>query len=178
MILDIRAMANLSHAWRGLPSLQSRESSRLFFRCLRFFAKPNHLSCDGVPSAPSPPLLSSAQTLFPHNLYPPPHKPNAGQAFVWIDRYLDAARNGPLYLGQEAIAGFVQASIHYGAQQLNYYDLHAYVIMANHVHLLVLPRVAPSRFLKTLKGYITQRRAGYARGGLSVLQSRDESPNS
>jgi putative transposase len=47
----------------------------------------------------------------------------------------------------------VQASVHYGAQELNYYDLHAYVIMANHVHLLVLPRVALSRFLKTLKGY-------------------------
>jgi hypothetical protein len=29
-----------------------------------------------------------------------------------------------------------------GAQQLKYYDLHAYVIMANHVHLLVLSRVA------------------------------------
>ena len=28
-----------------------------------------------------------------------------------------------------------------------------YVIMANHVHLLVLPKEAPSRFLKTLKGY-------------------------
>ena len=25
--------------------------------------------------------------------------------------------------------------------------------MANHVHLLVLPRVSPSRFLQTLKGY-------------------------
>jgi hypothetical protein len=74
---------------------------------------------------------------LPHNLYPPPHKPNAGQAFVWMDRYFDAARSGPLYLGQEAIARLVQASIHYGAQQLKYYDPHAYVIMANHVHLLV-----------------------------------------
>jgi len=25
--------------------------------------------------------------------------------------------------------------------------------MANHVHLLVLPRISPSRFLQTLKGY-------------------------
>jgi hypothetical protein len=31
---------------------------------------------------------------LPHNLYPPPGKPNAGQAFVWMDRYLDAARGG------------------------------------------------------------------------------------
>ena len=52
-----------------------------------------------------------------------------------MDGYLEAARSGPLYLGQEAIARLVQASIHYGAQQL-----------ANHSHLLVLPRVAPQRW--------------------------------
>jgi len=44
-------------------------------------------------------------------------------------------------------------SIHYGAQHLQYYELEAFVVMANHVHLLVLPRVSPSRFLQTLKGY-------------------------
>jgi REP element-mobilizing transposase RayT len=90
---------------------------------------------------------------LPHNLYPPPHKQNAGQAFVWMDRYLDTAQGGPLYLKQEPIARLVVNSIHYGYQQLKYYDLHAYVVMANHVHLLVLPRAAPSRFLQTLKGY-------------------------
>ena len=90
---------------------------------------------------------------LPNNLYPPPHKQNAGQAFVWMDRYLDAARGGPLYLSQEDIARLVVDSIQYGSQQLGYYDLHAYVVMANHVHLLVLPRAAPSRFLQTLKGY-------------------------
>ena len=74
-----------------------------------------------------------------------------------MDRYLDTARTGPLYLGQEAIAALVQASIHYGAQQLKYYDLNAYVIMANHVHLLVFPRTAPSRFLQTLKGYTARQ---------------------
>jgi REP element-mobilizing transposase RayT len=44
-------------------------------------------------------------------------------------------------------------SIRYSAQHLQYYDLEAFVVMANHVHLLVLPRVSPSRFLQTLKGY-------------------------
>jgi putative transposase len=100
---------------------------------------------------------------LPHNLYPPPDKSNAGQAFVWMDRYLDTACRGPLYLKQEPIAKLVQASIHHGAQQLNYYDLHAYVIMANHVHLLVRPRVSPSRFLQTLKGY-TAREANRVLG--------------
>jgi putative transposase len=94
---------------------------------------------------------------LPHNLYPPPGKQNAGQAFVWMDRYLDTARTGPLYLGQEPIAALVQASIYYGAQELKYYDLGAYVIMANHVHLLVSPRTLPSRFLQTLKGYTARQ---------------------
>lgn len=90
---------------------------------------------------------------LPYNLYPPPHKQNAGQAFVWMDRYLDSARSGPVYLREDAIARLVVASIHYGARELRYYYLHAFVVMANHVHLLALPRVAPSRFLQTLKGY-------------------------
>src|SRR5437660_513428 len=29
-----------------------------------------------------------------HALYPPPNKQNSGQAFVWMDRYLDSARVG------------------------------------------------------------------------------------
>jgi putative transposase len=90
---------------------------------------------------------------LPHNLYPPPQKLNAGQAFVWMDRHLDAARSGPRYLQEEAIATIVQDAIHYGAQRLKSYDLHAYVIMANHVHLLVMPKIPPSRLMQTLKGF-------------------------
>src|SRR6266849_6819164 len=40
---------------------------------------------------------------LPHALYPPPNKQNAGQAFVWMDRYLDSARGGPLYLKAQPI---------------------------------------------------------------------------
>ena len=57
------------------------------------------------------PLVSSAPVPFrdlaPYDSLP---QPSAGQTFIWMDGYLDAARSGPLYLGQEAI--------HYGAQQL------------------------------------------------------------
>ena len=90
---------------------------------------------------------------LPHSSYPPPGKLNAGQPFDWIDRHLDAARSGPLYLKQEPIAQLVIASIRYNAEQLQHYELHAFVVMANHVHLLVLPRVNPSRFLQSVKGY-------------------------
>ena len=109
-----------------------------------------------------PHIYPEGKTLFitwhlhgslPHSSYPPPGKLNAGQAFVWIDRHLDAARSGPLYLKQEPIAQLVIASIRYNAEQLQHYELHAFVVMANHVHLLVLPRVNPSRFLQSVKGY-------------------------
>src|SRR5512144_2526384 len=60
---------------------------------------------------------------LPHALYPPPHKQNTGRAFVWMDRFLDSARVGPLYLRQQPIAQLVVDSICYGAQHLQYYDL-------------------------------------------------------
>jgi len=53
-----------------------------------------------------------------------------------MDRYLDEARHGPTWLKREEIADVVAESIHFGAEHLGYYALHAYVVMANHVHLL------------------------------------------
>ena len=90
---------------------------------------------------------------LPHALYPPPDKQNSGQAFVWMDRYLDSAASGPLYLKQGPIADLVVGSIQYAAEQLQYYDLQAFVVMANHVHLLVLPRASPSQFMQAIKRY-------------------------
>jgi REP element-mobilizing transposase RayT len=88
---------------------------------------------------------------LPHAMYPPPGKPSSGSAFVWMDRYLDAARSGPVYLAREPIARIVEASLRRGVL-LGQYELGAYAIMANHVHVLLLPKVAPSRLLQSLKG--------------------------
>jgi len=88
---------------------------------------------------------------LPHGRYPPPHKLSSGQAFVWLDRYLDMAASGPMYLRQEAIARMVVCSLRRG-EGLGHYDLHAYVVMANHVHVLLFPHVSPSRLLQSLKG--------------------------
>jgi REP element-mobilizing transposase RayT len=84
-------------------------------------------------------------------MYPPPGKSNAGKAFVWMDRYLDRQASGPLYLKQDAIAQIVVDSLFKG-MELHHYDLGAFVIMANHVHVLLFPLVPPSRLLKALKG--------------------------
>ena len=94
---------------------------------------------------------------LPHARYPPPEKMNSGQAFVWMDRYLDTAQAGPHYLRQPRIAEAVVETIHYAAETLHCYDLHAYVVMPNHVHLLVTPHVAPPRLLKSVKNFSAKR---------------------
>jgi len=60
-----------------------------------------------------------------------------------MDRQLDTVRSGPMYLRQAPIARLVVGSIYKG-EQLGHYELRAYVVMANHVHLLVLPKIDPS----------------------------------
>jgi REP element-mobilizing transposase RayT len=88
---------------------------------------------------------------LPQARYPPPHKLNAGAAFVWMDRYLDTASAGPTYLAQEAVAQAVAESLHRGVL-LGHYGLGAWVILSNHIHLLLMPKIAPSRLLQSLKG--------------------------
>ena len=99
---------------------------------------------------------------LPQALYPPARKLSDGQAFVWMDRALDTARNGPLFLRQPRIAQIVVDSLRRGAD-LGHYELGAWVIMANHVHVLLRPNVPPSRLLQSLKGF-TAREANRALG--------------
>jgi putative transposase len=69
-----------------------------------------------------------------------------------MDRQLDIARTGPMFLRQDPIADLVVASLHRGAE-FGHYELASFVVMANHVHVLLLPKVAVSRLMKSLKGY-------------------------
>jgi putative transposase len=88
---------------------------------------------------------------LPHALYLPPGKASSGQAFVWMDRYLDTTRKGPMYLRMEPIAQIVRDSLETG-ERLGHYQLHAWVVMANHVHVLVTPKINPARLIASLKG--------------------------
>jgi REP element-mobilizing transposase RayT len=88
---------------------------------------------------------------IPQTRCPPPGNLPSGKAFIWMDRYLDTARTGPMYLRQEPVAQLVQASLHRGVE-LGHYEMRAYAILGNHVHVLLLPKVLPSRLLQSLKG--------------------------
>lgn len=70
-----------------------------------------------------------------------------------MDRSLDEARSGPTWLRNEDIVGLVARSIECAERELRFYTLHAWVIMSNHVHLLLCPNVEPARFLQSVKGY-------------------------
>jgi REP element-mobilizing transposase RayT len=67
-----------------------------------------------------------------------------------MDRLRDAQRTGPAYLQIGQIAEIVVRAIHRGAER--HYLLHAWVVMPNHVHLLLTPRVAAAELLRRLKG--------------------------
>jgi REP element-mobilizing transposase RayT len=94
---------------------------------------------------------------LPSSHFPPARKLSDGEAFAWVDRYLDGALTGPLHLRSEAIATLVIESLLRG-QNLGQYHLGPFVIMANHVHVLLLPSISPSVLLKSLKG-VTAREA-------------------
>ena len=88
---------------------------------------------------------------LPAARFPPPGKVSSGKAFVWIDRYLDTTRTGPHYLERADVARIVIDSMLTG-EGLGHYSLGPFAVMSNHVHLLLLPRVGPSRLLQSLKG--------------------------
>ena len=77
----------------------------------------------------------------------PPERMRGGKAFAAMDRILDTARNGPLFLRQPEIADMVAAALRGGELRFQRYQLHSFVIMPNHVHLLVTPQVVSTRWL-------------------------------
>jgi hypothetical protein len=63
----------------------------------------------------------------------------SGQVFAALDRLLDETRSGPFYLRQPAIAEMVVDAIRCNAEVLGHYVTHAFVVIPNHVHLLLTP---------------------------------------
>ena len=68
-----------------------------------------------------------------------------------MDRLLDGARTGPFFLRIPEVAQMVVEAIYY--RHLRTYRLHAFVVMPNHVHLLMTPLVAVSKIMQSLKRF-------------------------
>ncbi len=66
---------------------------------------------------------------------------------------LDRAATGPRWLKDERVAQCVVDSLHYGARELHLYRLRAWVLMINHVHVLIYPNAELARITKAIKGF-------------------------
>ena len=79
--------------------------------------------------------------------------PTAGDAFLVHDRALESrSASGPLWLKDSKVADLVAHTIVVGESERNFYELLAWVVMPNHVHLLILPRVPVAQLMRWLKG--------------------------
>ncbi len=74
-----------------------------------------------------------------------------GKQFLQLDAALDSAKRGPLWLASPEFAAYAEYPIVHGAE-LGRYQLHAYVIMPNHVHILLDPYVPLAKISGPLKG--------------------------
>jgi putative DNA methylase len=88
-------------------------------------------------------------SLPPNRSFPPAIV--SGQAFLSMDRILDSTCDGPLFLRMPEVARMVVDAIQYRDRRI--YHLHAFVVMPNHVHLLMTPLVVVSKVMQSLKRF-------------------------
>ena len=74
-----------------------------------------------------------------------------GERFVLFGRQLDLARTGPMWLQDERIAACVADAFFRGEREWKLYELFAWVILSNHVHLLVQPHRELAQLTRAIK---------------------------
>ena len=77
--------------------------------------------------------------------------PTPGHAFAAQDRAL-ARGHGSRWLSDPRVAQRVVEAIRTGESQKEFYELQAWSVMPNHVHLLILPRVTLPQITQWIKG--------------------------
>jgi putative transposase len=100
--------------------------------------------------------------------------PSPGHAFVASDHALDHCQSGSRWLEQPPIANLVAEAIQTGNRDKHFYELRAWVLMPNHAHLLILPKVPVPVIMRWLKGS-TARRANQLLGRTGQRFWQDES---
>jgi REP element-mobilizing transposase RayT len=88
---------------------------------------------------------------LPAHVRPPAEIESDGKVFVRYDRILDEAKIGPLWLKDPRVAACVIRALE-GAQARGLCTVRAYVLMANHVHILLAPLAPISKITQQIKG--------------------------
>jgi len=100
--------------------------------------------------------------------------PSAGHAFVAVDHELDRHASGPDWLRNPRIAEVASRAIVVGDTERHFYELSAWVVIPNHVHLLILPKAPVPVIMRWLKGS-TARAANRILGRTGLPFWQDES---
>ena len=74
-----------------------------------------------------------------------------------MDRMLDQPVCGPVFLRQPEIARIIVDALHAGQDRFRRYELHAFVVMSNHVHVLFEPLAQVAGITRALKGFTARR---------------------
>jgi REP element-mobilizing transposase RayT len=96
-----------------------------------------------------------------------------GKRFLDLDRALDRADVGPLWLREPRVAECILQALH-KAQNNHLAAVHAYAIMANHVHVLLTPSAPLPKIARLFKG-ATARQANLLLGFTGSHFWQDES---
>jgi putative transposase len=91
-------------------------------------------------------LHGSLPAMQPDVVYATP-----GYAFLAQDQALDR-EVGPRWLKDSRLADTVAEAIMAGARERRFYELSAWAVLPNHVHMLVLPKVQPQQITDWIKG--------------------------
>jgi len=94
--------------------------------------------------------------------------------FLQHDAHLDHFDFGPVWLRDPRIANMLMNALQYGETVRQLYRLHAWVIMPNHVHVVLEPRTAMPAIMRWLKGR-TARTANRILGRTGMAFWQDES---
>jgi REP element-mobilizing transposase RayT len=98
---------------------------------------------------------------------------SGGSSFVQKDELLARSSSGRFWLRDPRVASMVEEALRHGESVRKMYVLHAWVIMPNHVHVVMEPRHVLPRIMYWLKGR-TARRANriLGRSGLPFWQDK------
>ncbi|HUI56955.1 MAG TPA: transposase [Bryobacteraceae bacterium] len=77
----------------------------------------------------------------------------SSRRFLRWDRALHAAATGPTWLKDPSVAACIVSALHYGESALKLYELRAWVIMSNQVHLFINPQAPLARINRSVRGF-------------------------
>ncbi len=91
------------------------------------------------------------QKSLAQRIYIPKNELSKRKVFIAYDRLLDRGMIGPHWLRDPRVADAVISALQ-AAHEQNLFTLHAYVLMSNHVHILLEPNATTAKIAEVVQG--------------------------